>query len=126
MVVAIRFILLHRAPRLTDDAPIPTTTGPSPAAGNPSPLHLPTERELNLNDGRREWRIHAAVYAVVMTGLIGLNVALLAATSASFFWFPFPLIGWGIGLTAHYLHAVRWAEHDIRTRQQKIEQLAAR
>jgi hypothetical protein len=82
------------------------------------------EREMTLREWRRGWRLHATVYAVVNAGLIALNVALIASTDASFVWFPFPLVGWGIGLTFHYLHGVRWAERDIRRRQQSIERHA--
>ena len=84
------------------------------------------QAELDLT--RAEWRrgfwIHAVVYAVVTTGLIVLNVVLAARTDSDFLWFPFPLIGGGIGLAMHYLHGVRWAEREIRARQARIEDLA--
>jgi hypothetical protein len=82
------------------------------------------ERELTLAEWSRSFRIHAAVYGLVMTGLVVFNVLLVAYTDASFLWFPFPLVGWGIGLTMHYLHGVRWAERDVRTRQARIERFA--
>jgi hypothetical protein len=82
------------------------------------------ERELALREGRRAWRIHAVVYALVNAGLIGLNLALIAWTDAGFVWFPFPLVGWGIGLTFHYLYGVRWAERELRGRQDAVEAYA--
>lgn len=69
--------------------------------------------------------IHATIYAVVGAGLIALNITLVATTNASFFWFPFPLVGWGCGVMLHYLHGVLWAEREIRARQRKIERLAS-
>ncbi len=78
------------------------------------------ERELTMREWRRGWRIHAAIYAVVMTALTALNVALVLTTDADFLWFPFPLVGWGIGLTMHYLHGVRWAEREIAARQARV------
>jgi 2TM domain len=84
------------------------------------------ERGLMLSEAKRGWQIHAAVYALVITGLTVLNVLLVVFTDASFFWFPFPLVGWGIGLAAHYRFGVREADREIATRQQKIEQLAGR
>jgi hypothetical protein len=84
------------------------------------------ERDLTLADWRRGWRIHAAVYAVVNTGLTVLNVLLVVAGDAGFLWFPFPLVGWGIGLAMHYLHGVRWAEREVRARQARIEERAGR
>ena len=82
------------------------------------------ERELTLAESRRGWRVHATFYAVVTTGLVVLNLLLVAYTEASFFWFPFPLVGWGIGLTMHYLYGVRWAEREVRARQARVERHA--
>ena len=83
------------------------------------------EREVAVREGRKGFIIHATVYTVVMTGLIILNLVLLAQTDDSFLWFPFPLIGWGIGLTMHYLHGVRWADREMQRHQTEIERLAA-
>ena len=83
------------------------------------------ERELTIREWRRGWRIHAAIYTVVITGLTLANVLIVTLTDAwNFYWFPFPLIGWGIGLTFHYLYGVRWAERELKTRQAKIEKHA--
>ncbi|NUS72635.1 MAG: 2TM domain-containing protein [Corynebacteriales bacterium] len=86
--------------------------------------YLDTELRVSLRESRTGWKIHACIYAVTMVLLIGLNILLVMATSSDFFWFPFPLFGWGIGLTFHYLFGVRWAEREIRKRQTKIKQLA--
>ncbi len=40
--------------------------------------------------------LHAAIFAVVMTGLVALNFYLGGAL-----WSLWPLAGWGIGLAAH-------------------------
>ena len=53
-----------------------------------------------------------------------LNVLLVVLTDASFFWFPFPLVGWGIGVAMHYLHGVRWADREIAARQAGVERRA--
>ncbi|WP_217914454.1 2TM domain-containing protein [Miltoncostaea marina] len=82
------------------------------------------ERELTLREWRRGWRIHAAVYALVMTGLTILNVVLVATTDADFLWFPFPLVGWGIGVAMHYVHGVRFGEREIAARQAQIAAVA--
>lgn len=78
------------------------------------------ERELMLREWRRGWMIHAAVYGLVMTGLTILNVALIVTTDADVLWFPFPLIGWGIGVAMHHRHGVRFAEREIAARQAAI------
>ena len=71
-----------------------------------------------LAEVRRGFKIHAAVYAIVMTGLIILN-ALLIGTN--FPWVFFPLVGWGIGLTFHYFFGYRHAADEARGRQLKVE-----
>lgn len=73
---------------------------------------------------RRGFKIHAAVYALVMTGLILLNTLLIAYTDADFPWVVFPLVGWGIGLTLHYVFGFRHATHEARARQLRVEQYA--
>jgi 2TM domain len=78
------------------------------------------EREMTLRESRRGWNIHAAIYAVVNTALVLVNVFAVP----DFYWFPFPLVCWGIGLTAHYLFGVRWVERELQARQRKIEGLA--
>jgi len=79
-----------------------------------------------LAESRRGFRIHAAVYAVVITGLIVLNALLIAFTDADFPWVVFPLVGWGIGLTFHYVYGYRRAGSEIRARQGAVEKYAER
>jgi hypothetical protein len=33
-------------------------------------------------------------------------------------------VGWGVGLTMHYLFGVRWAEREVRARQARVERYA--
>jgi hypothetical protein len=82
------------------------------------------DRELALREARHGFKIHAAIYTLVILGLVTLNVLLVLLTDAAFFWFPFPLVGWGIGLTMHYLFGVRGAEREIAARHRNVEQYA--
>jgi 2TM domain len=84
------------------------------------------EFDLTLADSKRGFRIHALVYAIVMTGLITLNALLIAFTDANFPWAVFPLVCWGIGLTFHYLDAFRREGRSIHVHQHKIENYAER
>ena len=77
-----------------------------------------------LVESRRGFKVHAAVYAVVMTALIVLNSLLVAYTDADFPWVVFPFVGWGIGLTFHYLYGFRLGADAARTRQLKVERFA--
>jgi 2TM domain len=79
------------------------------------------DRHLEREEARRGFTIHAIVFALVMTGLIILNLTV----ATEFPWAVFPLIGWGIGLTMHHLFGLRWADKAITDRQARIEQRAA-
>lgn len=46
---------------------------------------------------RRDFHTHATIYVAVNTML----VVIWAATAADFFWPILPMLGWGIGLSAH-------------------------
>jgi 2TM domain len=79
------------------------------------------DRQLELEEARRGLAIHAIVYALVMTGLIILNLTV----ATEFPWVIFPLIGWGIGLTLHYLYGLRWINKAITDRQARIHERVA-
>jgi 2TM domain len=78
----------------------------------------------SLAEAKLGFKIHAIVYASVMTGLIVLNALLIALTDADFPWAVFPLVGWGIGLTFHYVYGFRRAGVAIRDRQQHVAERA--
>jgi hypothetical protein len=82
------------------------------------------ELDFSLREMQRGWKIHAAVYTVVITGLTVFNLVMVAQTEDDFLWFFFPLVCWGIGLTLHYLGVTRWGARDIRRRQASIEREA--
>ncbi|HEX6247496.1 MAG TPA: 2TM domain-containing protein [Nocardioidaceae bacterium] len=86
--------------------------------------YLAAEHDVDVRESRMGWRVHAAVYAVVMTGLVVLNLVLVNSTADDFLWFFFPLVGWGFGLAMHYLYAVRWADSQVSAHQMRIEQVA--
>lgn len=79
-----------------------------------------------LAESRRGFKIHAVVYAIVMTGLIVLNSLLWVYADGDFPWVVFPLVGWGLGLTLHYIFGFRGAADEARTRQLRVEKYAAR
>jgi hypothetical protein len=68
--------------------------------------------------GLRSFYIHLTVYVIVNSGLFLLDLF----TSPGSFWFFWPLMGWGIGLTMHALSIFRprswlgadWEEGKIR------------
>jgi hypothetical protein len=88
--------------------------------------YLQAEFDYSLAEARRGFRIHAAVYALVNTGLITLNALLWAFADVNFPWAIFPLVCWGIGLAFHYYYGYRHPDITIRNRQEKIEAFAQR
>jgi hypothetical protein len=80
------------------------------------------ELQLQTESARRGFLIHAAIYVAVQAALITINLVV----ASDFLWFPFPLIGWGVGLTMHYLFGFRWVEREIRQHQELVEQRALR
>jgi hypothetical protein len=79
-----------------------------------------------LAESRHGFKVHATVFAIVTTGLIVLNALLIAYTDANFPWAIFPLVGWGIGLTLHYIYGFRNAADEASSRQHKVEEYAER
>ena len=79
------------------------------------------EREVMLREARRGWKIHLVIFALVNCGLIALNLVLITTTDASFIWLPFPLVFWGIGITAHYFFGVRSSDREITASQKAVE-----
>lgn len=79
-----------------------------------------------LAESRRGFEIHALVFGLVMSGLIALNAVLIATTDADFPWVIFPFVGWGIGLTFHYIYGFRRADDEARARQLRVEKHAER
>ncbi len=77
-------------------------------------------RELKKEEERRGFLTHFAIYVVVNTMLITINLLY----SPNDIWFIFPLIGWGIGILMHYLFGVRWLEKEIKDMEAKVEYLA--
>ena len=58
---------------------------------------------------RKGFRIHRRVYSVVVPALAVINFQTVPHSP----WFLFPLFGWGLGLTMHYLLAVRLPEKEL-------------
>ncbi|MCL0091940.1 2TM domain-containing protein, partial [Dehalococcoidales bacterium] len=60
------------------------------------------------------------VYALINAGLITLNLLVVPEV----IWFFWPLLGWGIGITCHYLWGVRWIEGELKKKEAVAESRA--
>ncbi len=58
---------------------------------------------MDREEKKRGFRIHRNVYCSVIPLLAIINIIFIP----DFFWFIFPLIGWGTGLSLHYFLAVK-------------------
>ncbi|MGZ3609454.1 MAG: 2TM domain-containing protein [Ktedonobacteraceae bacterium] len=79
------------------------------------------EAELRTRKRHANFYTHAALYVLVNTLLIIINMAFLTA----FPWSLIPLVLWGVGLLAHYFEAFVWVTNDIQTWEAKVEHRAS-
>ncbi len=77
-------------------------------------------RKLRANQDKKGFIINLCAYIIVNSLLITINLSLVP----EFTWFIFPLIGWGIGVTMHYIFGVRYIELTLKREEKQIEQLA--
>ncbi len=74
-------------------------------------------REIVSEEEKRDFSVHLVVYVLVNAMLIAINFI----DSPDDIWFFYPLIGWGIGLSMHYLFSVRWIQKELTEREAKGE-----
>ena len=74
-------------------------------------------RKIAKDDVRMGFVIHLIVFVMINGLLIATNVMTYGDSYGPFraevIWFHYPLVGWGIGLVAHYLFGVRWIDRFI-------------
>ena len=74
-------------------------------------------REIVSEDEKKGFSVHLVVYVLVNAMLVAINFIYSPET----IWFFYPLIGWGIGISMHYLFGVRWIEKELKEREAKAE-----
>jgi hypothetical protein len=67
-------------------------------------------------DVKLGFRTHFMAYLLVNTGLVVINLV----TSPGYFWAIWPIMGWGLGLAAHFV-AVYHFGGDVRERAVEAE-----
>jgi len=73
------------------------------------------ELALYKKENRNGFRIHSGVYVIVNIFLVGLN--LITWQEDKEIWFPYGLLGWGIGLAIHAfvtLRKVDWQDEEFQ------------
>lgn len=51
---------------------------------------------------RKAFRIHATVFVSVQLLIVAVWALVWATSGSRYPWFVYPLLGWGVGLAAHY------------------------
>jgi len=74
-------------------------------------------REIEVEEAKRSFSVHLVVYMPVNAMLIAVNFIY----SPEVIWFFYPLVGWGIGISMHYLFSVRWVEKELKETEAKAE-----
>jgi hypothetical protein len=77
-------------------------------------------REMRCRDEKRGFRSHLTVYMCVIPILTTVNLVFVP----QFFWFFFPLLGWGLGLTVHYVFGCRRLEETLKREDERIRKYA--
>jgi len=77
-------------------------------------------REMEMEEGRRGFSVHLVAYVLVNAMLIAVNLLY----SPEHLWFIYPLVGWGIGISLHYLYGVRWLERILKEKEARAEHRA--
>jgi hypothetical protein len=77
------------------------------------------ELEMHQRPSRAGFVIHALIYVVAQAAFVTINLI-----NDEVIWFPYVMIGWGIGLLLHFLTGVRWTVADLRHHQEVVEKRA--
>ena len=85
-------------------------------------LYKAQERKMTVREARRGFAVHALVTAVVVVGLIAVNV--FAASEVP--WSIFPVFGMSLGLWFHWYFGVRRGDDVMRRHQYDVEREAGR
>lgn len=74
-------------------------------------------REIKKEEALRGFQVHFVVYIIINLMLAAINIVY----SPKVIWFFYPLLGWGIGMSIHYLFGVRWIEKELKEMEAKAE-----
>jgi len=58
------------------------------------------ENDARMKEEQNGFKIHRTIY----TCIIGLLIVINLTVTPKFIWFVFPMLGWGMGLTVHYIN----------------------
>jgi phosphotransferase system glucose/maltose/N-acetylglucosamine-specific IIC component len=86
-----------------------------------SEKYKPTYRPLVLKNVRDRFFVHLIIYIIVNIFLATLNLT----SDPDVIWFVYPLIGWGIGIIAHFVFVIVLPKKSLRQNEVESKELAS-
>lgn len=83
-------------------------------------------RAAKIAEDKIGFQIHLTCYAAVNAALVAIWYFTSPSTGLLFPWFIFPLLGWGIGLAAHFMAAYHGEGYVQKASQKEFERLKRR
>jgi len=77
-------------------------------------------RRININDAKKGFKGHLIAYVVMNSILVVVNLA----TNPGKLWCLGSIVGWGIGVVAHYVGGVKILEKKLMKMESEAEKLA--
>jgi len=74
-------------------------------------------REVVKEEEKKGFLVHLTIYILINIMLIIINLLYPPKT----IWFFYSLLGWGIGISLHYLSSVHWIEKTLEEKEAKAE-----
>lgn len=74
-------------------------------------------REIVVDEEKRGFLAHLTVYVLVNAMFVAINFIY----SSRLNWSLYPLLGWGSGVSMHYLYSVRWMDKKLNDREAKAD-----
>jgi len=77
-------------------------------------------RSIRTNEERMAFMAHLVSYFIFSIAFVAANLL----TTPDVIWFPFPIVGWGLGVCMHYLFAVKWLDKELEAKEKLAERIA--
>lgn len=91
-------------------------------AENPVDKFKETYRAVQIKDRKRGFKAHLIAYGCMNTLLMGINLI----TGPERLWFLGSVIGWGVGIIAHWATQIATAEKQLKKMEQDTESILSK
>ncbi len=77
-------------------------------------------RKMRMEEEKKGFWSHLTVFILINIMFIVINYLYTPGN----LWFFYPLIGWGIGITLHYMNTTRWVKSELKEKEAIAEKRA--